>query len=133
MSFHAGFVSDTGHKAIELLARLVRDGRLKSALPFAGALNGIARWVTPLFNGSGAMFVRLEGLNQEGEPQKLTWRLLAHDNHGPNIPCAPAIALTHKIASGADLPVGAMPCMGLLSVEEILKPLEGLSIREFPA
>jgi hypothetical protein len=40
--------------------------------------------------------------------------------------------LANKIAAGSALPAGAMPCMGLLTVEEVLAPLKGLSIREFP-
>jgi hypothetical protein len=133
VSFHAGFASDTGHRVVEKLARLVRDGKLKSAVPFAAALNNVARWAAPLFSSSGGMFVRLEGLDKEGKPQVMTWRLLAHDNHGPTIPCAPSIALANKIAAGTPLPAGAMPALGLLTVEEILEPLKGLSIREFPA
>jgi len=133
VSFHAGFASDTGHRVIEKLARLVRDGRLKSALPFARVLNTVGCWVAPLLSSSGGMFVRLEGLDEDGKPQTMTWRLLAHDNHGPTIPCAPSIAMANKIAGGAPLPAGATPCLGLLTVEEILEPLQGLSIREFPA
>jgi hypothetical protein len=133
VSFHAGFASDTGHRAVERLARLVRDGKLESALPFAKAMNTVGRWVAPLLSGSGGMFVRLEGLDEDGKPQTMTWRLLAHDNHGPNIPCAPSIALANKIAAGARLPAGAAPCLGHLTVDEILEPLKGFSIREFPA
>ncbi len=133
VSFHAGFASATGHRAIEKLARLVRAGKLRSALPFARIFNTVARWIAPLLSGSGAMFVRLEGLDEEGKPQAMTWRVLAHDNHGPTIPCAPSIALANKIAAGKPPPAGATPCLGLLTVEEILEPLQGLSIREFPA
>jgi hypothetical protein len=71
-------------------------------------------------------------MHENGAPLTLTWNLVARENHGPNIPCAPAIALANKIAAGSALPAGAMPCMGLLTVEEVLAPLKGLSIREFP-
>jgi len=57
---------------------------------------------------------------------------VARENHGPNIPCAAAIALANKMAAGGKVPAGAMPCMGLLSVEELMTPLKGLSIREYP-
>jgi hypothetical protein len=132
VSFHAGFVSETGHKFVERLARWVRDGRLKSALPFARPLSVVGRWTESLLPGSGAMFVTLEGLAEDGSPHSLTWNLMAHDNHGPNIPCAPAIALANKIAAGVGPPVGAMPCVGMLSVDEILEPLRKLSIRAIP-
>jgi Saccharopine dehydrogenase NADP binding domain len=130
VSFHAGFASETAHHCVEWLARRVRDGKLRSALPFARPAATLARWLQPLFSDRGAMFVTLEGRDAEGTPRRLTWNLVARDNHGPNIPCAPAIALTNKIAAGAPIVPGATPCMGLLSVEELLEPLKGLSIRE---
>ncbi len=133
VSFHAGFASHTAHKCVEWLARQVRDGRLDSALPFARPAATLARWLQPVFSDRGAMFVTLEGQDEDGAPHRLTWNLIARDNDGPNIPCAPAIALAGKIAAGAGPAAGAMPCMGMLSVEEILEPLKGLSIRELPA
>jgi hypothetical protein len=132
VAFHAGFASETGHRLVELLARWVRDGKLKSALPFARPLAAIAKWTESFFSNRGAMFVTMKGVDADGAPLELTWNLVARDNHGPNIPCGPAIALANKIAAGFVPPRGAMPCMGLLSVEEILEPLKGLSIREMP-
>jgi len=130
VSFHAGFASFTGHKAVERLAQLVRDGRLKSLQRFGRPLGMLGRWIAPLVSDSGAMFVTLEGLDAEGRTQTLTWNLVAHENQGPNIPCAPSIALANKMVGGTALPAGAMPCMGLLNVAEILEPLKHLYIRE---
>jgi len=131
VSFHAGFASHSAHRVVELLARWVRDKRLSSATPFARPLTTLGHWLRPLFSDRGAMFITLEGQDTDGDPQALTWNLVARDNHGPNVPCAAAIALTNKIAAGTQLAPGARPCMGLLSVEDLLEPLEGLSIREF--
>ena len=132
VSFHAGFASTTAHQVVEKLAGLVKGGKLMSAVPFAKPLYTLGRWLRPLFSDRGAMFVKLEGLHDNGAPYALTWTLVARENHGPNIPCAPAIVLASKIAAGAKLPAGAMPCMGLMSVEDLLEPLKGLSIREYP-
>jgi len=132
VSFHAGFASSTAHQLVERLAMLVKEGRVKSAIPFARTLYTLGRWMQPVFSDRGAMFVRMEGLHENRAPYALTWTLVARENHGPNIPCAAAIALANKIAAGAKLPAGAMPCMGLLTVEELLAPLKGFSIREFP-
>ncbi len=76
------------------------------------------------------MFVTLEGQGWGQGPLTITWNLLARKNHGPHIPCGAAIALARKIASDDQLPTGAMPCMGLLTVDEFLEPLRDLSIRE---
>jgi len=76
------------------------------------------------------MYVTLAGEGIDGRPLTLTWCLIAERNHGPYIPCGAAIALARKIASGMQLPKGAMPCMGLLTVEEFLAPLRDLDITE---
>jgi len=132
VSFHAGFASSTAHQAVERLAMLVKSRRLKSALPFAQTLYTLGRWMQPLFSDRGAMFVKLEGLHENGARYAHTWNIVARENHGPNIPCAASIALANKIAAGQKLPAGAMPCMGLLTVEELMEPLKGFSIREYP-
>jgi len=132
VSFHAGFASGTAHQVVERLAMLVKAKRLKSALPFARPLYRVGRWLQPVFSDRGAMFVKLEGLHDNGARYAHTWNIVARENHGPNIPCAASIALTNKIAAGGKLPAGAMPCMGLLAVEDLMEPLKGLSIREYP-
>lgn len=129
-SFHAGYASRTAHRATEWLAQRVRDGKLRSALPFAASMYRVARALQSIASDRGAMFVTLEGVDPDGEPLTLTWHLVARDNDGPNIPCAAAIALAHKLAAGRTLTPGAYACMGLLTVEELLEPLKGLSIRE---
>jgi saccharopine dehydrogenase-like NADP-dependent oxidoreductase len=129
-SFHAGYASRTAHGVAEWVAKRVRDGKLKSALPFAGTMYRVARWLQPIASDRGAMFVTLEGADPDGDPLTLTWNLVARENDGPNIPCAAAIALSHKLAAGAAFAPGAYPCMGMLTVEELLEPLKGLSIRE---
>lgn len=131
VSFHAGFASGTGHAIVEYLARQVRSGRLRTALPWAAPLYRVGRWLEPMLPDRGAMFVRMHGPDDDGRARTLTWQLLAYDNHGPHIPCGPAIALTHKLARGAVPEPGARPCMGVLTVKEILDPLKGLSLREF--
>ena len=84
VSFHAGFASHTAHRVVERLAMWVRDGKLKSALPFARSMNTIARWIRPLVSDRGAMFVRMEGMHENGAPLTLTWNLVARENDGPH-------------------------------------------------
>ena len=97
---------------------------------FASPLNRISRWMEPIVSDKGGMFVTLEGAGKEGTPLRIEWNLIAEKNDGPHIPCGAAIALARKIAAGAPLQNGAMPCMGLLTVEEFLEPLRDLHISE---
>jgi saccharopine dehydrogenase-like NADP-dependent oxidoreductase len=130
VSFQAGFASDLGHLAVWSLASLVKGGILTNMTSFASPLNRLSRLMEPIVSDKGGMFVMLEGEGVDGASQRLEWNLIAEQNHGPHIPCGAAIALARKIASGASLPTGAMPCVGLLSVEEFLEPLRDLKIGE---
>jgi hypothetical protein len=131
--FHAGFASAMGHLVVWALACGVRAGVVPSLAPFAGPLHRLSRWMEPLVSDQGGMFVRMRGLGTDQRPLQLCWHLLARQNHGPHIPCGAAIALARKLVRGNKLPAGAMPCVGLLSVEEFLEPLRALDIRECPA
>jgi hypothetical protein len=79
------------------------------------------------------MFVAMDGIGVDGQVLSLEWQLLAAQNHGPHIPCGAAIALASKLARGDALPHGAMPCMGILTVEDYLSALQGFDVREVPA
>jgi saccharopine dehydrogenase-like NADP-dependent oxidoreductase len=130
VSFQAGFASDAGHLVVWTLAGLVKAGLLANMMPLASPLNRLSRWIEPLVSDRGGMFVTLEGTGHNGRPQTVTWNIIAEHNHGPFIPCGAAIVLAAKIAQGVKLPVGAMPCMGLLTVAEYLDALKGLDVKE---
>jgi|SRR5579862_325453 len=130
VSFQAGPASDAGHLLVWGLAQLVRAGMLRSLAPLARPLHRLSRWVEPLLSDQGGMFVWLQGQGHDQAPLSVRWNLLARQNHGAHIPCGAAIALAGKLAAGAGLPAGAMPCTGLLTVEEYLEPLRALDIRE---
>ncbi|UGQ46714.1 saccharopine dehydrogenase family protein [Massilia endophytica] len=133
VSFQAGFASMLGHLVVWAGAQGVRFGLLRSMRSWARPLHRIARWMEPLVSDKGGMFVEMEGVGHDGAPLALHWHVLAARNHGPHIPCGAAIALARKLARGDALPRGAMPCVGLLSVEEYLGALKGLDVREVPA
>jgi len=130
VTFHAGFANDAGHLVVWSLAGLVKAGLVPSALPFAAPLNRLSQWIEPLVSDKSGMFVKLDGIGHEGEEKSMTWHVLAAQNHGVHIPCGASIALSQKLVGGQSLPHGAMPCMGLLTVDEYLAPLKGLDMRE---
>lgn len=132
VTFEAGFASNVGHLVVWAIAGLVRRGLLSSAAGCAGPLNRISRWIEPLISDKGGMFVEMRGRGRDGYPKSLVWHLVAAQNHGPNIPCGASIALVRRLARGDALPRGAMPCMGLLSLAQILEPLKELAVWEIP-
>jgi len=130
VTFQAGFASDLGHLVVSSVAGLAKAGIISDMSAFARPLNRLSRWIEPIVSDKGGMFVTLEGQDIDATPLSVTWNLIAQSNHGPHIPCGAAIALARKIGSGALLPKGAMPCVGLLTVEEFLEPLRDLDVCE---
>ena len=130
VTFHAGFASAGGHLVVYTLAAAVRARLLRTAVPWARPLNRLSRILEPIVSHRGGMFVTLEGIARDGRLTSLTWTLLAEHNHGPEIPCGATTALVRKLARGDTLPVGAMPCVGLLTVDEYLEPLRDLDVQE---
>jgi saccharopine dehydrogenase-like NADP-dependent oxidoreductase len=133
VTFHAGFASAPGHLFVWAAAQLVRRGLLGSLDFLVAPLHALSQRLEPFVSDKGAMFVRMDGIGTDGKPLNLEWQLLAAQNHGPHIPCGAAIALATKLARGDALPCGAMPCMGILTVEDYLAALRGFDVREVPA
>ncbi len=128
VTFHGGFASNVGHLFVWAMSGLVKAGLVSSIAPLARPLNRMSRWMEPIVSDKGAMFVELEGVDTEGRAVKRRWHIVAAQNHGPYIPCAAAVAVAEKLAGGAAFRKGAQACMGMLTVEECLAPLEGLDI-----
>ena len=131
VTFHAGFAHPVGHFAIWASAGLVKAGLLPNMRMLASPMSRASRWLEPAVSDKGGMFVEMEGLGHDGAPLTKRWHLVVERNHGPFVPCGAAIALASKLAAGAALPRGAMPCMGLLNVVEYLAPLKSLAIKVY--
>jgi len=133
VSFHAGFASAPGHLFVWVASQLVRLKLISSIAKLVRPLHRVSQWLEPFVSDKGAMFVSLEGIGLEGQPHQLNWHLVAAQNHGPYIPCGASIALAKKLACGDPLPHGAMPCMGLLTVEDYLVALKDFDVHEVSA
>ncbi len=114
------------------LSWLVRAGVLPRAKRLAGVLLWAKTWMTRLGSDASGMVVAMDGIGPNGKPLHLAWHLIARNNHGPFVPQAPATALVRKLLAGRIFERGAMPCLGLLTLDEIAAELGDLSI-EFMA
>ncbi len=130
VSFHAGLGVPLAHLATWGMSWLVRRGLVESVQPWAKPLHWLSRLLEPLGARHSAMHVEVSGEGLSGQPLVRTWHILAANHHGPHIPCGAAIALVKKLARGEALPKGAMPCMGLVTLDEYLAELQGLEIRQ---
>ena len=127
--FRAGVAMTMGMLSTWAASWLVRGGLLSSLIPHVPRLHNFALAVDRFGSKASAMHVTLRGLDAGSQPISRTWWLLADNDHGPQIPCFPAIALARKLLRGEIRARGAMPCMGLLGVDEILAVGSGLDLR----
>ncbi len=129
MTFHAGLELSLLHVGLWLLSWPVRWGWLRSLVPLAGTLWWLADRVRWFGSDRGGMLVDVPGRDANGRAVTRRWRLLAEAGDGPWIPALASVALVRKLARGGVTTRGAVPCVGLLTREEILAEAEGLAIR----
>lgn len=116
--FRAALEVAATQRALAVLAALRRMVWLKRPTRWAGALNRVAGMFDWLGTSLGGMVVRVEGLDETGQPARRSWHIVADNDHGPEIPCMAAIVLARKLASGDATGSGAFTATGLLSLDE---------------
>lgn len=128
--FHAGLGVPMTHWGIWILSWLARWRVMENPAAWAKPLQWISEKMEVLGQGDSAMHVELSGIGLNGQPLQRAWHMVASRYHGSHIPCGVAIALTRQLLNGAALPAGAQPCMGMVSLTEIIDALAGLEIRQ---
>jgi saccharopine dehydrogenase-like NADP-dependent oxidoreductase len=120
--FLAGLEPWPAHRGAWLLAKLVAVFRY-DPVPLAGLLVRLSAWASIVGSDRGAMRVEALGVDGEGLAVRAVWRLVAEPGEGPVTPSLPALAAIKAIAAG-HVPAGAGPCVGLLSLEDIVAEME---------
>lgn len=127
--FRAGVELTLLHLGTWLLSALTRVGMVKNWSAHAHALKRISEWFQSFGSDVGGMHVTLTGIDARDKTIRRTWYLLAYDGDGPQVPCTPAVILIKKLARGQLPQRGAMPCMGLLSLDELVRAMKHFAIR----
>jgi saccharopine dehydrogenase-like NADP-dependent oxidoreductase len=128
MRFGAGLELGGLHLGLWVLSWLARWRLLPRLDRWAPALRRMSEWFLSSGSDVGVMHVRLRGTAKDGSALTLTWTLIAGSGHGPQIPATAAVVIARKLARGELETVGAMPCLGLFSLDEFLGALEGRDI-----
>jgi hypothetical protein len=116
------------HLGLWGLSWLVRAGLLRRPDRLAGLLLGAKRRLGFLGSDRGGMVVTMEGRDVDGGPRRITWHLVAGSGHGPYIPAAPSAIVARKLLSGTLATRGAMPCLGLFTLDELLAEIADLDM-----
>lgn len=126
--FRAGLEVRIMHYGLWLLGLLVRARLLKSLTPLAEALRDGATLFRRLGSDSGGMLVEVTGRYADGARLKSTWRLLAFSEDGPKIPALPALCVIRALLDGKMRARGAMPCVGVISLETLEREFKRFAI-----
>jgi hypothetical protein len=129
VAFHAGLELALLHLGLWLLSWPVRWRWLRSLAPSAGAIVWLADRVRAFGSDRGGMAVDVAGRLSDGRSVTHRWRLVAEAGDGPWVPTLAAVALARGLARGSLARTGATPCVGLLTLDEILAVADGLAIR----
>jgi saccharopine dehydrogenase-like NADP-dependent oxidoreductase len=122
--FRAALEVGVQHRALSLLAALRQYGLSLPIERMAPSMDRIAKVLDRFGSGNGCMTMTLRGLDHNARPLVMRWQVIAPNNHGPEIPCMPAILIARKLAQGAIAQVGALPCMGVLKLEDFQPEFE---------
>lgn len=118
VTFRAGLELNMFNYGLAILGRMRRWGWIKNLSRWAPGLAAIGHFSHGLGNVAGGMRVLVRG-RKDGQEVEHTVFLLARDANGPAIGCSPAVALIRKWVRHGPSDVGALPCVGLLTWDEL--------------
>lgn len=128
----AGLELGVLHLGLSFLSVLVARGLIKSLAPYSRTLQIAAGALRAFGSDSGAMHVVVVG-GRAGQRYRRHWAIVAEHDHGPFIPVTAASVLAKRLSGVAGYaPLtqrGALPCLGLVGLDEFMRELEGYSIR----
>jgi hypothetical protein len=116
------------HLGLWALSWLVRAGVLRNPARLAAPLLGLKRRLAFLGSDRGGMVVTLTGRGADAYRRRITWHLTAGSGHGPYIPAIPSVLLAKRLLAGTLDTRGAMPCVGLFTLEDFLAETADLDL-----
>jgi hypothetical protein len=128
LRFAAGHEVKLLHIGTWLLSWIVRLRLVRSLSPYAERLLKLSFLFDPLGSDKSGFHMFLSGVGQDGKSAQVRIFMIARQVHGPNIPCIPTILLARRLAVGSKIEPGARPCVGLLTLDELLGAMSHLDV-----
>ncbi|MFK7903016.1 MAG: saccharopine dehydrogenase family protein [Nitratireductor sp.] len=126
--FRAGLELKVLHLCLVALSSLVRFGVLSSLQPLSKLLLRISFLFDWMGKDDSGFYMKLSGVDDKGNDKHIQFDLIARSGDGLCIPVVPAIILAKKLSNGEVKKIGAMACIGLISLEEYLAVLSEFDI-----
>lgn len=128
IQFSAGLENPILHLGLWLLSWGVRLGLPLNLSKQAARFLKISHYFDRFGTHDGGMNMFIKGKDKQGNNLSLEWFIIAKDGDGPHIPTIPAVLLAQKLAKGELKLRGALPCVGLISLDEYLVALQKYKI-----
>lgn len=131
INFYAGLQLSLLHVGLWLVSWPCRWGWVKHLDKYAPLMRKVSLWFYNFGSDAGGMHVKISGKNKGGNTFSREWYFLAKDGDGPYIPATPSVILIRKLLNGSLNQTGAMPCMGLFTLNEFMKEISDLRIQSY--
>jgi len=128
VTFHAALEAKWEQLALWTMGSLTRAGIIRDWNRFVPTFQRVSDRLIGLGSDVGGMHIRISGSSRDNESKSVTWNLVARQNHGPEIPCSPALILARKLVANAIDVRGALPCLGLFSMSDIKNELSDFDV-----
>ena len=126
--FRAGLELPLLHFVLWALTWLVRIRIVRDLSAVASILLRISRFFDVFGADDSGFYMEMSGRGASGRSKRVLFDLTARAADGLMIPCSPAIVLALGLAKGDIRQRGAMPCLGLVNLDDLLHELSALRI-----
>ena len=128
VTFHAALEAPWEQAALWSMAWITRIGMMKDWTRLLPAFQWLSDRLINLGSDTGGMQIRIVGDDSNHMRRTCTWDLTARNNHGPEIPCTPALVIAQKLVRNTVPERGAYACLGMVSLAEMEESLSGLEV-----
>jgi hypothetical protein len=128
VTFHAALESKLEQITLWTMGWITRAGIVKNWDGFVPMFDRVSDRLISFGSEVGGMHIKVSGNAKNGEPLSLTWNLVARQNHGPEIPCSPALILARKLLAHEISTRGAVPCLGMFSLSDFATELTDFDV-----
>ncbi len=127
--FQAGLELKGLQLILYTLSWMVRLHLLPPLNKFAPTLLKISHFFNVIGHNNTGFYMIMSGLDEAQKPKDIRFEIYAEAGDGLYIPCVPAILLAHRLVNGELTEIGAMPCVGLISLTDYLHTLKSLGLQ----
>jgi hypothetical protein len=127
--FQAGLELFVLHFALVGMAQITKLGIVGNWSHLTSFIVAISKLFDRFGTDNGGMIVSISGEDIEGEQLGSKWMLYADHGVGPQIPIISALIIARKLLTGDIAQRGAVPCLGLFSLEDFKTYAEAFGLR----